>query len=74
MNDKDDSEDIARRAYDLYRELQPRARSWSDLSRNDKAMLIFVAHFLRVSGTAERDDRGERLDPRAFNPRGTEGS
>jgi hypothetical protein len=53
MND-DDSEDLAKRTYALYREVNPRARPWSDLSTNDKGLLICMAHYLRIAGEQRR--------------------
>ena len=51
MNDKDDCEDLAKRAYALYREINPKAAPWSALSTNDRGLLICMAHFLRTGST-----------------------
>ena len=43
-----DAEDLARRGYELYREARPSAKRWSELHPDERAVLIFMAHYLRA--------------------------
>ena len=56
MDDVEDSEDLARRAYALYCELQPRAPRWSDLRPSNRGLLTFLAHYCLVNAKEKAPD------------------